>query len=189
MEEVNEIYVEAYWQFAMEINDSTLTGPTEVQLRMEVGPEDFDRRKANGELFYTVYGRTDEGLSYALEDFTNEAEASKRATELHAEYSKNAKLEAPVEIPASIAKAVADGELKEEQAIDASKYYIAFKLRAETGYGYGDMADENIDLVIRRFNSLSAEELESPSSIMRAASRDMTEIAEENGFFSSGLRG
>jgi hypothetical protein len=187
MEKDNEVYVSAHYRVCFEDGDSTNSFYTENELRETIGEAKLEKLKSDKQLFWSTYGVTEDGPAYALEDFDNEADAKAKAEALNTEFAANAPAPSEAEVPVELKAAAESGEIAADQLSAATTYYAAFKSRADHGYGFGEFADENIDLVLRRFKSLTEEERGSNASIARAAIRDMNEIAEENSFFSRGM--
>lgn len=186
-QDIEEIYVAAYWCVCFEENGSSHSFYSNEELLEAVGEEKLERLKANNELFWTVFGRTLEGPSLALEDFDNEAAVRARADVLHAEFVKNVP---PFKLPDELQKLFDGGTIAAGKEEAFLRYYESFKLKAESDYCYGAMADEDLDVVARAFNGLSAETLADVGEIGREARQEVTRIGEKLGLEarSSGFR-
>ncbi len=178
-----EIYVAAHLCVCFEEGGSSHSYYSDEEILDAVGADKLAKLKVENRLFWSVFGKTIEGLGFALEDYDNSAVAKKRVDELNAEFVKN---EPTSKLPADLQALFDAGEIAAGNEKAFLHYYNSFKVKAESAYAYGAMADENLDGVARAFNSLPPEVLADVREIGREARLEVTRLGEKDGLESRG---
>lgn len=184
-----EDYCSFYHRFAMLEADgqNVLSANTEADLRDDIGHEHFDKTKAAGGLFWSVYGVDEGGLSDCIEDLTTEEAAIELRNRLNKELASKGLFREPaaekeIDIPAIVEHAVAKGEISQQDKVPLTRYYDTFKQIAEKKYAYGDFADEEFETVLRGFKQLSVETKAATAETIKSAVAEVDRIAEKFGF-------